>query len=79
MPRSRDELRAAVDAGEWLRGGDVAIVLGRGRTTVHRLFESGELGWKFMPGGKQRHADPADVRRLLAEAEQVHRGSATAD
>jgi hypothetical protein len=25
-------------------------------------------------GGKQRQADPADVRRLLGDAERVHRG-----
>jgi len=78
MPRSRDELRAALDTGEWLRAGDVAIVLGRGRTTVHRLFESGELGWKYLPGGSQRHANRADVLQLLTDAEQVHRGGATA-
>lgn len=78
MPRSRDQLLAAVEAGEWLRAGDVAIVLGIGRTSAHRLLSSGELGWKLKPGGKQRQADPADVRRLLTEAEQVHRGETSA-
>jgi hypothetical protein len=79
MPRSRDELLAALQTGEWLRAGDVAIVLGRGRTTVHRLFESGEIAWRLNPGGKQRHADPVDVRRLLQTAAQVHRGSMAAE
>jgi len=74
MPRSRDELLRAVEAAEWLRVGDVAIVLQVSRTTAHRLFEAGAIAWKRKPGGKQRQADPADVRRLLSEAEQVQRG-----
>jgi predicted site-specific integrase-resolvase len=74
MPRSRDELRTAVTAGEWLRAGEVAIALAVSRTTVHRLFLDGTIGWKLKVGGKQRLADPADVRRLLAEGEQVRRG-----
>ena len=79
MPRSRDELRAAVDAGEWLRAGELATVLDVSRTTAHRLLEAGTIGWKVKPGGKQRLADPGDVRRLLEESERVRRGGMAAD
>ena len=75
MPaKDPEELRRQVDAGEWLRAGDVAILLGRSRTTIHRLLAAGEIGWKLLPGGKQRHCDPADVLRLLREAGDVRRG-----
>jgi hypothetical protein len=76
MPRSRDELRQALKVGEWLRVGDLATVLGVSASTAHRLLLSGEIGWRYKPGGKQRAADPADVRRLLEEAERTHRGEA---
>ncbi len=74
MPKDPQELRQQVEAGEWLRGGDVAIVLGLSRSTVHRLLASGEIGWKLRPGGKQRWCDPADVLRLLREADGTRRG-----
>ncbi|MBG0560749.1 hypothetical protein [Actinoplanes aureus] len=73
MPRSRDELRRALDEGEWLRVGDLATVLDVSASTAHRLLGN-QIGFKFKPGGKQRIADPADVRRLLEESEQTHRG-----
>jgi hypothetical protein len=37
------------------------------------------VAWKLKPGGKQRQADPADVRRLLQGADQVRRGGLAAD
>ncbi|MFF0380724.1 helix-turn-helix domain-containing protein [Actinoplanes missouriensis] len=79
MPRSRDELLAALAADEWLRAGDVATVLDVSRSTASRLFDSGELAYRYRPGGKQRTADPADVRRLLEASERTHRGEAPQD
>ncbi len=77
MPRDRDELVRLVEAGEWLRAGDVAIVLQRGRSTVTRLLDAGEIGWRLRPGGKQRWCDPADVLRLLRGSEETRRGEMT--
>ena len=74
MPRSRDELRRALQNGEWLRVGDLAILLDVSPSTAHRLMASGEIGVRKKAGGKQRIADPADVRRLLEESEKTHRG-----
>jgi hypothetical protein len=79
MPRTPDELRQAVNGGEWLRVGDLALVLDVSASTAHRLLTSGDVGWKSKPGGKQRLADPADVQRLLADAEQVRRGGTSED
>lgn len=76
MPRDRDQLRQAVKAGEWLRVGDLATVLGVSASTAHRLLNSGEIEFKYKPGGKQRMASPADVGRLLEESERTHRGDA---
>lgn len=67
-------LRTRVEAGEWLRSGDVSTVLGLSRSTVHRLLTSGEIAWKKRPGGKQRYCNPADVLRLLKEADELRRG-----
>ncbi|MCY1141402.1 helix-turn-helix domain-containing protein [Actinoplanes sp. Pm04-4] len=75
MPhRSREELRQALADGEWLRVGELAVVLGVSPSTAHRLLGSGDIEWKYKVGGKQRTANPADVRRLLEQAEQTHRG-----
>jgi hypothetical protein len=68
------ELRKRLEAGEWLRPGDVAIAMGLSRSTVHRLLDDGQIGWKLRPGGKQRWCDPKDVVRLLREAEETRRG-----
>lgn len=75
MPRERDELHQALAGGEWLRVGELAIALGVSVRTAHRLLDSGEIGYRYKAGGKQRIADPADALRLISEAEQVHRGA----
>ncbi len=77
MARTRDELRRAVEAGEWLRTGDVAILLGLSRATAIRRIDSGQIRWRLQPGGKQRFCDPADLLRLVEEAEKPQRGPMT--
>jgi excisionase family DNA binding protein len=69
------DIERRLDAGEWLRPGEVAALLGIGRTTVHRMLGAGTIGHRVRPGtGEQRECAPADVRRLLDERRQVHRG-----
>ncbi|MEU7170276.1 hypothetical protein ABZ949_02145 [Micromonospora tulbaghiae] len=81
--RQRDEiadLERRVRAGEWLKTGSVAKLLGMGRTKVHTLLASGEIGYRLLPGAAvkpQRECDPADVLRLLDQRRRVHHGPTT--
>ncbi|GIE29942.1 hypothetical protein Ait01nite_029870 [Actinoplanes italicus] len=68
------DLEARARAGEWLRPGDAAQLLGIGRTTMHRRLEDGTIGWRLHAGGHQRRVNPADVIRLLEQARAEHRG-----
>lgn len=72
------ELRQRVAAGEWLRTGDVAVLLGVSRSTAHRMVTTRKIAYRRKPGGKQRFLDPADVRKLLDEANIVWRGDSPA-
>jgi len=63
-----------LDQGGWLSPGEVAALLGIGRTTVHRLLLSGKIGYRLKGAGPQRLCNPADVRRLLDQARREHRG-----
>lgn len=65
------DLERRLEAGEWLPIGAVAVLLGQGRTSVHRLATSGGIKYRRTLGG-QRRCDPEDVRRLLAEARKIH-------
>lgn len=69
------ELRRRLDAGEWLLVGEVALVLGIGRATAHRLVADGAIKYKLRPGtGQYRECDPADVRAQLAARTEIHGG-----
>lgn len=66
-PRPVDELRAALDRGEWLQINDVAIILGISRQTVHRMVVAGIIRHRPRIGtGNQRELSPDDVRQQLA-------------
>ena len=69
----RETLRARVRAGEWLRIGDVAKVLGIGRTKAHTLMTKGVIGYQLEPGSTYRLANPEDLLKLIADAEQERR------
>jgi hypothetical protein len=71
----RETLRGRVNAGEWLRVGDVAKVLGIGRTKAHTLMTKGTIGYRLEPGSTYRVANPADLLKLLTESEQERRPS----
>ncbi len=67
------ELERRLDAGEWLRPGEVAVLLDIGRSTVHDMLKAGKISYRRKGGGIQRLCDPADVRRLLDESRRVRR------
>ena len=67
-------LKRRLAAGEWLRPGDVALVLGVGRSSVVRWLNADPpiIRYKTKPGpGRHRLCDPGDVLRLLAESGNV--------
>lgn len=79
--RQQDELadlEHRVRAGEWLKTGSVAKLLGIGRTKAHALVTKGVIRHRTIAGGVQRLANPEDVLRLLEESRQV-RGAESID
>lgn len=73
-PDERAALEKRVEAGEWLRVGDAAKVLGIGRTKMHTLVSQGTVGHRLEPGSRYRQVNPKDIRRLLEEARRERRG-----
>lgn len=73
----RAELERRVRAGEWLKTGAVAKLLGIGRTKAHALVTKGVIRHRVMAGGVQRLANPEDVIRLLEESREVRGGDAS--
>ena len=71
MVQDRAELEQRLDRGEELSPGEVATLVGLGRTTVHDLLESGRLAYTKTPGGHRR-VQPEGVRELLAERRRIH-------
>lgn len=68
MASTPEEIERRLDAGEWLRPGDVAILLGVSRKTVDRMLpdQSPTMRWRRKPGtGRHREVHPEDVRREL--------------
>jgi excisionase family DNA binding protein len=70
----RAELEARARAGEWLRPGQAADLLGLSRATVSRRLDDGEIGWRYNGTGKQRLCNPEDLIRLLNRSREEHRG-----
>ncbi len=65
-------LEARLNAGEWLLMGEVAALLGIGRTTVHRMLNAGTIRYRTRPGsGSYREVHPEDVRKQLAARREV--------
>lgn len=71
------DLERRARAGEWLKTGAVATLLGMGRTKVHTLVKGGIIGHRKIPGAPQkpqRECNPVDVLRLLEERRRAYRG-----
>ncbi|MET8278315.1 hypothetical protein [Micromonospora sp. NPDC005174] len=71
------DLERRARAGEWLKTGSVATLLGMGRTKVHTLVKSGVIGHRKIPGAPQkpqRECNPVDVLRLFDERRRAFRG-----
>lgn len=69
------DIERRVRAGEWLRPGDIATLLGVDRRTVDRMLRADPPGMRFRikPGsGKHREIDPASALAELDRRRQVH-------
>lgn len=75
MSRTVEDLERALDAGEWLRPGDVARLLDISRAAVVRMLnaEPPQIRYRVKPGtGRHRECHPEDVRRELVARRQIH-------
>ncbi|MFC4146635.1 hypothetical protein ACFO0M_10240 [Micromonospora mangrovi] len=75
MARTVEELERALRDGEWLRPGDVALVLGASKSTVVRMLNADppEIRYRRKAGtGRHRECHPEDVLTKLAESRRVH-------
>lgn len=68
------KLEDRVRVGEWLRPGEIAVVLGLSRSKVDVMLRSGELGYRFKPATTHRICNPEDVLRLLDASREQHGG-----
>lgn len=71
VKQTADELERMLGQDAWLSSGQIATLLGRGRTTIWRRLQADDMRSRKTPGG-QSEWHPDDVRRLLAEARKVH-------
>lgn len=65
------DIEKRLNAGAWLRPGEVGALFGRTRWAVNYWMQTGKIGFRKSPGG-HREADPDDVKRILAEHRQEH-------
>ncbi|TDC42106.1 hypothetical protein [Micromonospora sp. KC213] len=75
MPRTVDDLRQALDAGEWLRPADAALVIGVSKSVVVRMLTADppKMRYRVKAGtGRHRECHPDDVRREMEARHQVH-------
>jgi excisionase family DNA binding protein len=73
MVAEQAELERRLNAGKELSPGEVAVLLGVGRTTVHDMLNAGKIRYTKTPGGHRR-CDPVDVRRALDERRRKYSG-----
>jgi DNA-binding transcriptional MerR regulator len=67
------DIERRLAAGEWLLIGEVAALLGIGRSTVHRLLGTRTIRHRIRPGtGSYRECHPDDVRQQLKARRTVH-------
>lgn len=68
----RIQLEHRLDAGAWLRPGEVALLFNTSRQSVDRWIRSGKIGFRRQPAG-WRILNPDDVRRELDEFRKERR------
>lgn len=61
------EIERRLDAGEWLRPGQVAALFHTSRTSIHRWMSAGRIRYRRRGPRRDRVLNPDDVRRELAE------------
>ena len=70
-----DDLEHRARGGEWLRPGDVAVLLGVDRRTVDRMLRADPptLRYRVKSGtGRHREVHPEDVLRELEARRTIH-------
>jgi hypothetical protein len=75
---SVEQLRARLDAGEWLLPGEVSALFGKKRWAADNWIVAGKIRFRRSPGGF-RECHPDDVGRLLAEYERIQGGEPPPD
>lgn len=74
VKQTPEELERLLDAGEWLKAGQVAALLDVDPVTIHRRRASGRYRVKRQGGDGQYLFHPEDVRRALDASREVHGG-----
>lgn len=72
------EIERRLNAGEWLTPGEVGVLFGRDRTTIHRWLQQGWARTRKSFGG-HRVTNPDDVQLRLTEWREEHDDSPPAD
>lgn len=67
------EIECRLDAGEWLRPGEVAVLLDTSRTSIIRWLAAGRITYRKRGPRGDRFLNPADVRRELDEYRRERR------
>lgn len=74
MPPDPAAVERRLDAGEWLRPGEVAVLFDAGRATIDRWIKAGRIGYRRRGPAGYRVLKPEDVRRELDEYRRERRG-----
>lgn len=72
MSDPADEIEQRLNRGEWLRPGEVALLLEVARSTVHNWLTRGRLRYRQRPVSGYRECHPEDVQQMLAQYRQQH-------
>lgn len=66
--RTSEQIRAALAAGQWVKVGEVAAILGLDPATVHRWRRSGRLRTRRQGGVGQHLFDPVQLLEMIEDA-----------
>ena len=74
VEQTPEEIERLLEAGAWLKAGQLAALFGVDESTIHRWFKQGRLPYRRVGGDGQREADPEAVKLRLRAARHVHGG-----